>query len=307
MLRSLIIKFIQISLLLLVLVGCNKKADTQFKIEDHFQKVANIPLTELESRPVNVYTEFGFYAVEQELSRISKYNNSGEYEFSFGKKGRGPGETEDCIPVSYDEEKGILGIYDFKNAKYCYYDKNGDFLNFETMEYAGRDFFINKMAGLKVHTYLSVKEEIGNYSMRKNIDINNKNILSVDYPKKERITAFPLKYSINDGIVYFSEYSNKKQSIYKYVIESDDLKTIELEKSGAAFEKGIYRFISYANYMIISCGDGKQYFFSLEGKYLGCINSDDEQIAFDGAYGEYIYLVNYVDSEMESIDIYKAK
>jgi len=300
-------KFIIFILTLLVIGGCNKKAEIQFNIEDHFQKVASIPLTELESKPMNVYTEFGFYAVEQEISRISKYNYSGEYEFSFGKKGRGPGETEDCIPVSYDEEKGIFGIYDYANARYCYYDKKGEFLNFETMEYAGRDFFINQMAGLKVHTYLSVKEEIGNYSMRKNIDINEKNILSIAYPKKERITAFPLKYSINDGVVYFSEYSNKKQSIYRYNKESDEITKIELEKSGAAFDKGIYRFISYANYVIISSGYGKQYFFNLEGKYLGDIFSDNEQVAFDGAYGEYIYLANYADSEMESIDIYKAK
>lgn len=305
--RSLIIKFFQFGLLLIVLVGCNKKADIQFKIEDHFRKVVSVPLTELETQATNVYTEFGFYAVEHDLSKISKYNNSGEYEFSFGKKGRGPGEFESGDPISYDEINQVLGIWDMDNSKNCYFDINGNFISSETIEFTGRDYLSYTDSDFEIHSYLTIKEEIGSYSLVNHFNVNDKEILKTVVSKNDQRPHDKILYSTNNRVLYIMELSNKKLKVYAFLPDKEELQDLELTGFDLKPENGIYSFISFYDFLIFMEKGGKQHYYDLSGKYLGTTDPRLDQRMFDGAYGEYIYLANYVDSEMESIDIYKAK
>lgn len=307
MFRSFLIKISQLSLLILILTGCSPKQDIQFKTDDHFQKVVSIPLTELETQAMNVYTDFGFYAVEPELSRISKYNNAGLYEFSFGHKGRGPGEFESGVPISYDEINQVLGIWDMNNSKNCYFDVNGNFISSETIEFTGRDYFTHTDSDYKIHSYLTIKEEIGSYSLVNHFKVNDKEILRTVVSKNDQRPHDKILYSINNSIPYIMELSNKKLKVYTYLSDKKELQELKLTGFELKPENGIYSFISFDDFLIFMEKGGTQHYYDLSGNFLGTTDPQIDHIMFDGAYGEYIYLANYVDSEMESIDIYKAK
>lgn len=307
MFRTYMIKISLLFLLIMILAGCSPKQDIRFNIETHFQKVVSIPLTELETQAMNVYTDFGFYAFEPELCRISKYNNAGEYEFSFGKKGRGPGEFEEGYPISYNAIDNILGIWNFSGNVFSYFDNEGIFINAEVMEFTGTEYFTYTQPKLKIHTFNTIREEIGKFSFVNKIEINEKDILSRKVSENAQKAYDKILYSVNSGVPYIMELSNKKLRVYTYLSDIEELQEIELTGLNLEPDNGICSFISYSDYLIFGEIAGKQHYFNLSGKYLGSNDPEVEQRMFDGAYGEYIYLTNYVDSEMDSIDIYKAK
>ncbi|MCK4694365.1 MAG: hypothetical protein KAT74_01315, partial [Candidatus Cloacimonetes bacterium] len=146
-------KILVIIILLITVFGCVRKIETIFSIDERFEKTVSIPLQEVEEMPVFIFTDFGFYAFETSISRISKYKNTGEYELCFGQKGNGPGEIELGIPVSYSKDDNRLGIFDVIKYKISYFDGNGNFLDYGVIKVFGQPRFQLSKNGITVSTF----------------------------------------------------------------------------------------------------------------------------------------------------------
>lgn len=297
---------------LITLFGCVKKPETIFNIDERFEKIVSIPLEEIEEMPVFIFTDFGFYAFETNSSRISKYNNQGKFELGFGQKGSGPGEMELGIPISYSEEHDRLGIFDVTNFKVSYFDGTGNYLDSGDLEVFGKPHFQLSKSEITVSTFTQFPSNSTQKIYTDVITINNEKILEKETKliNNYELIDFYL-YSINQDIVYILERSGKELDIYSYNPKNCELQKIEFDRSKIPAKSSISSFLSIDNYLILSNAERSKkpynYFFDLDGIFLGTVNVEKELQTIAGVYDNKLYMYRLDKHDNQYLDIYSTK
>lgn len=305
-------RILVVIILLIILLGCVSKPDTISNIDDLFEKTVSIPLQEIEGMPVFIFTDFGFYAFETGISRISKYKNTGGFDLSFGQKGRGPGEIELGIPVSYSEDDNRLGIFDVGSFKISYFDGNGNFLDYGVIKVFGQPRFQLSKNGITVSTFTQFSSNSTKRIFTDVIAVNDENILEKK-TNRNNISLYYYLFSINKKKVYILERTENDFDVFSYNIQNSELQKIALDKSQIRLKAGgrLTSFFSIDDYLILSDSgipeESNHFFFDLKGNYLGAIDLAKDLQAIMGVYDDYLYIYRLDKQDNQCIDIYTAK
>ena len=305
-------KILVIIIVLITVFSCGRKPEIIFNIDERFEKIVSIPLEEVDEMPTFIFTDFGFYTFETNSSRISKYNNQGKFELKFGQKGSGPGEIELGIPISYSEDNNRLGIFDVTNFKVSYFNGTGNFLDSGDLEVFGKPHFKLSKNGITVSTFTQFPSNSTQKIYTDVITINNERILEKETKliNNYELVDFYL-YNINRNIVYILERSEKDLDVYSYNPKTSELQKIEFDRSKIPIKNGITSFFCIDNYLILSDAARSRkpynYFFDLDGNFLGAINIEKELQTITGVYNNNIYMYRLDKQDNQYIDIYTAK
>ena len=306
-------RILVVIILLITVFSCASKSDTISNIDDLFEKTVSIPLEEIEEMPVFVFTDFGFYTSETSLCRISKYNNKGEFELSFGQKGKGPGEIELGLPVSYSEDDNRLGIFDVGSFKISYFDGNGNFLDYGVIKVFGQPRFQLSKNGITVSTFTQFPSNSTQKIYTDVITINNEKILEKETKMIDYVLVDFYLYSINKNKVYIIERTENNFDVFSYNTQNMELQKVALDKSQIRLKAGgrLTSFFSIDDYLILSDSgiseESGHFFFDLKGNYLGTVDLAKDLQAIMGVYNDYLYIYRTDEQDNYYIDIYSAK
>lgn len=78
-------------------------------------------------RDIKVDGDENIYIFESGNKRVQKFDRRGQYLWTIGKSGQGPGEFQTPFLVIIDEKNGIVGVLDQRTLKS--FNKNGHYLN----------------------------------------------------------------------------------------------------------------------------------------------------------------------------------
>lgn len=296
----------------ITIFGCTKKQETIFHIDEIFEKTATIALEEVEDMPIFIFTDFGFYTFETSFSKISKYNNTGEYELSFGKKGSGPGEIELGVAISYSENDKWLGIFDVTRFSISYFDSNGDFLEYGEPNVLGIPHFLLCKDKITVNTYTQLPKNSIKKIYIDVIAINDEKILEKDakFIDDSELVDFYL-YSIKKNNVFVLDRRETDFDIFSYNPTNKELQKNDLDKNQIKIDDKdrITSFSSIDDYLIVSIARRYQkavcYFFDLKGNFLGIVDFGKELKIIAGAYNNYLYIYRRDKQDNQFMDIYK--
>lgn len=79
--------------------------------------------------------EGNIYILDEANFRITKYDSSGKYLFSFGRKGQGPGEFLSVFSSFFDKSRNTYYLQDFGNQRINQYSDKGEFIG--SAKYSG--------------------------------------------------------------------------------------------------------------------------------------------------------------------------
>ena len=296
--------------LLITVSGCIRKPETIFNIDERFEKTASIPLSEVSEVAMIMYTEFGFFALENGASRVSKYSNTGNYVKSFGQKGSGPGEFECGLLYSYDSDKSILGIRDTKYNKISYFNEEGNYIESlpeDAFEYIYKSY---TTLGITAKSSLIITEKNGKRVFFTRITVNDRVVKERKVSTSNEGLINKFLYSIADGIVYILETSNHNLKTYSYIVEQEVLTEIMLIGNKLPYTTGSENFVYFDNKLIFVTNNDEnsfQFFYDIIGDYLGKIEPLIENRYVHGSMGEYLYIYRFDEEDNQFIDVYKAK
>jgi len=287
MIQKILKTFLPIILISIISISICYAEELQFKFEDHFQKVGEIVLSEVESQMCRfIFTEFGFFVLENNMGKLSKYNNETGFEYTIALSDKRESSHFNWRFASYDEKKGTIGILNAREHKVSLYSLAGEYI--ETKDQTNKNEVIYKLDKLKIGKAISGKLVDGEYKVSTELFVNGKSIIKGKL--KNSIYDMDICYSINDGTPYILDQSRDEINIYSYDPKKKKLKDIELN-SDQLSQKSVTKYVSFNNYLIFETFSDKKHFFTLSGEYLGSVDRENVNTfkEFQGSYGKYLY------------------
>jgi len=123
--------------LFLINLNCHyKESKDNVDLLDEFKKLYTIGYEDEDAAKHEVYDYIFSYSVDNKNnvyvgdiidSQIDKYNQNGNYLFSFGREGQGPGEFEGIGSFAVND-KGILYTYSNQKKYFMLFDPKGQFI-----------------------------------------------------------------------------------------------------------------------------------------------------------------------------------
>lgn len=126
-----------LSLLLIFTVQCSQESDRPLELDIEYEETLLLGTDESEAPDheifrnvtnVEVDDQGWIYVVNSGESSIRVYDDSGDYQFSFGNQGSGPGEFQAISSLLIDSHNRLL-IVDSNKARVTAYSLDGDFLS----------------------------------------------------------------------------------------------------------------------------------------------------------------------------------
>ena len=94
----------------------------------------------------NTDDEGNFYVTDWDKREILKYDPSGKYIRTIGRKGQGPGEFQNLSVVRFDR-KGTLYVTDLSSQRISFFDKDGTYLRQTPLPDVFEDLYIGTTGG----------------------------------------------------------------------------------------------------------------------------------------------------------------
>jgi len=202
-------------------ICAGKTLEEELVIDLEREDLAKSGITEIHSFDVDSEGNIYLLCLNNDDNLIFKFNKKGDYIHSFGQRGQGPGEFQDCFYFrinSYDE------IIVTANHKILIYDKNGNNL---------------KEIKIKLGTSLATLVDNGNYLFK-----------DIPKPVKEREGRFVSHLSLYnsefkkikdlDRIEYPDPGSQKIKGIYYKLLWSIDASKIYTASQERGYEIYVY-------------------------------------------------------------------
>ena len=166
---------------------------------------------------------------------MKKFDSNGKYLLSFGRRGKGPGETEVSVwmlilndTIIYDDYNVNEMVKFNQDGKYLYKNRVTEDGPFERYQ---------ALSKTKVIGYQGISEEVdGDFYMNYNLTIMNSNFQKYKQIAGKRakfvrgkynfFDTFLSAYATSDSLIYFAEKSESKYKINVYNHEAEHLYSI---------------------------------------------------------------------------------